>query len=153
MDKSAVEAIVQAHLPGYIEAMGLQGLRIEVSYGRIEDAGATVLTEINYEKATIQIDPAHADHADEAGVLNSLRHELFHIIVAPFDAWEWQIDADYKRDTPEHRRARDIFIHACERTVLNLERLWRGVEAYHHRQDSANPAVNGAVKTPIEAIR
>lgn len=84
MDKSKLQAIVEAALPGYVTLFGLKRWKITLQYGRLGDGNAAECShDLSYSTATIGFDPEK--HADEDQVLANLRHELFHLIHGPFD--------------------------------------------------------------------
>jgi hypothetical protein len=130
VDEPAVTAIVAAHLQRLSAQCGLHQWEISVGYASspANDDGVLRRGEctrlVDYHSAHIELNPFA--FADEAAVLVTLRHELFHIVLAPFDLYTGMVE---DIDLPEvaHgllERARD---HAVERAVAGMERLWTGL--------------------------
>jgi hypothetical protein len=132
MDRSAVAAIVAAHLPRLSAQLGLHHWEISVGYcaepadkdGSLKRGECTRL--VDYHSAHVNLNPEA--FADEAAVLVTLRHELFHIVLAPFDLYSSAVE---RIELPEVavgllERVRD---HAAETAVAGLERMWVGLSA------------------------
>jgi hypothetical protein len=130
LDRSAVERVVLDHLPRLSAQFGLHNWEISVGYAAepAEDDGSLMRGEctrlVDYHSAHISLN--HDAFADELAVLVTLRHELFHIVLAPFDLYTGAVESidlpDVAHDLLE--RVRD---HAVERAVAGLERMWAGV--------------------------
>jgi len=130
VDRSAVERVVSAHLPRLSAQLGLNHWEISVGYaaeppaddGSLKRGECTRL--VDYHSAHISLNSDA--FADEAAVLLTLRHELFHIVLAPFDLYTSAVERielpDIAADLLE--RVRD---HAAERAVAGLERMWVGM--------------------------
>lgn len=123
MDKSEVKRIVEANIDEMMRTLGVQHWSIAVSYEQPEnpDWAASCERHLDYHKAIIKIAPDKAD--SEAGVLNSLRHELLHVVLAPFDLYR---EAMFQliSDRPEADRLDSrMFRFTIEQMVLNLERM------------------------------
>ena len=112
--------------------LGLHQWEISVGYAAepADDDGSLKRGEctrlIDYHSAHISLNPDA--FADDAAVLVTLRHELFHIVLAPFDLYTSAVD---RIELPEVAvelldRVRD---HAIERAVAGLERMWVGLSA------------------------
>lgn len=103
-----VKAIVEPADKLMRDALGLSDWTVTVTYERDEDRMGSCSTMTSYQKATINIDPSHHDDEDE--VLDTLRHELLHIVHDEFTILR----------TEENDR---LHSHAAERTVLRMERM------------------------------
>ncbi len=136
MDQSAVKRLVERDLETLMRAFGVPHWSIRVCYGPIDGADDGCMAQghchrlIDYESATITLDPANLDDEDE--VLKTLRHELMHVVLSPFDLLRsWMLtgpkDADYER-------ALTIANHATEIGVKNLSRMWVCVKEYHEKR-------------------
>lgn len=117
MDSSAVKAIVDREWQGMARAMGLHRWKIRFDYGSLEDA-AECERDLSYYRATIRFDPARA--IDEADVLDSLRHELTHLLLAPFDQYRITMAALIRDDSPESRMEDAAWHYACEHAVISV---------------------------------
>lgn len=123
MDKSACKAIVDANIRRLMWETQTQDWGVTIDYGRtgIDDTIAQVEKQTKYRRATITID--HDEHDDEAHVLNSLRHELLHIVLAPFDRLVTLCEHLIGDDQKMLAAVRACWSDVHETTVGNLERL------------------------------
>jgi hypothetical protein len=130
LDRSAVERVVSEHLPRLRALLGLNQWEVSVGYaaepadvdGSLKRGECARL--VDYHSAHISLNPDA--FADEPAVLVTLRHELFHIVLAPFDLYTSAVE---RIELPEVaadllERVRD---HAAERAVAGLERMWAGL--------------------------
>jgi hypothetical protein len=125
MDKSQVQAVVERELKPLIDRLGLDRWDIKVKYGPIgDDRSGQCSRAVYYDQATISFDPELIE--DEADVLKTLRHELFHIVHSPFDLYSCAVD-NAGLDKPMDDVLDRIWRHACEKTVINLERMFNGL--------------------------
>jgi hypothetical protein len=125
MDKSAVEAIIERELKPLCDRLGLSYWDLDIKYGPIDGSGNGQCARLmDYDRATIEFNPEQLD--DEAHVLKVLRHELFHIIHSPFDLYSCAVDNAGLGKTMDDVLDR-IWRHACEKTVINLERMFNGL--------------------------
>ena len=144
MDQSAVERVVAEHLAQLSAKCGLHQWDIAVSYESRSPDGDGGWTRgectrlVDYHSAHISLNPAA--FADDAGVLLTLRHELFHIVLAPFDLY---VSAVEGIELPEVAAdlLEGIADHATERTVAGLERLWAGLQCPHSAEPAGHPVV------------
>lgn len=123
MDRSAVKAIVDANLRRLRWETQTQEWTVDMEYTRCPGEGATAYVErdLPYRRATIWIDPEKV--RDEASVLNSLRHELLHLVLAPFDTYMLTAQRLLADDATALRVLDGLWVLAVETTVGNLERL------------------------------
>jgi hypothetical protein len=132
MDRSEVKAIVEREAGPLMERLGIGHWRVKVTYdpsgvdqdGHLQDGECTRL--VDYDSAHISLNPESFD--DEEGVIRTLRHELFHIVLSPFDLYCGSVD---KLDIlgPTGVILDRVWNHACERAVINLERMFNGLTA------------------------
>jgi hypothetical protein len=130
MDRSAVKAIVDREIEPMMERLGVPHWQIVVSYDLRDDNGicrtkGRCTRAIDYNKARIEFDPEECE--DEADVLKTLRHELFHIVASPFDLYMQAADQCTKEDSPEEAILDRVFDHAVEKVMINLERMFIGL--------------------------
>lgn len=124
MTATQVKAIVEAHIEKMVRLLGVQAWKIDVLY---EEAGqpnwaASCTRQLPYQMATIRIDPAMAK--DEADVLESLRHELIHVALAPFDAYRDVVTSSIKPDSSMDAAEERSWTLAIESAVLAVERIF-----------------------------
>lgn len=130
MDRSAVAQVVAEHIARLSAQCGLHQWEISIGYHAepADDDGSLKRGEctrlIDYNSAHISLNPDA--FADEAAVLVTLRHELFHIVLAPFDLYTSAVERIELPDVAEELldRVRD---HAIERCVAGLEGVWAGL--------------------------
>jgi hypothetical protein len=145
LDRSECKAIVEREIPGLVRALGIQHWHIEVDYKPLDDAAAECTRHLDYERADIAIDPASV--GDEAYLLKALRHELFHVVIAPMDLFGNCMECGL--DGAEKERVERVWRHAMETTVKALERLWDGTERYWKEKGKAMPTVKGYSRKSI----
>jgi hypothetical protein len=130
MDRSAVERIVIEHLPAISRQLGLGHWAISVGFDQtlgMCDEGVTrgeCSRLIDYQSAHLVFNPGAFEDAE--AVLTTLRHELFHIVLAPFDLYTSAVERLELPDVAEELLAR-ISDHATERCVAALERMHEGL--------------------------
>lgn len=132
MDESRLRALVAAELDALQVALGLSHWEIQVELGPLSrnepDAAGWVSTarcysQPDYDRAKIEVDPALLADADAARKV--LRHELFHVVLSPFDVYRKHAACAIKPRTPADHQEDVVWGHACEQAVLNLERMYR----------------------------
>jgi hypothetical protein len=162
MDRSAVKAIVDKNITPLLKALGLPHWKIRISYdgcpdslSGVEDATADCVRLLDYEQASIRLDPTKLD--DEKEVLFALRHELFHVVASPVDLLSNLLT--YGLSGLELERTERVIQHAIETTIRNLERMWWGCELHWKRKREAGkaspkPKAKGrAVRPKVEASK
>ena len=128
MTKAEARRIVRENMIDMMRALAISAWRIDVSYGPLDsDADSfTTLMSVQmrprYEKAIVRIDPEPFEN--ETDFLTSLRHELIHVLTAPF----WSYDEDIRQMMPPldamQLRALNQFYHdRWEALVLRVERM------------------------------
>lgn len=133
MDRSECKAIVEREIVGLMERLGIPHWRLVITYGPVTNrriaAGHRGLAECirnaPYDRATIVIDPE--EHDDEAEVIKSLRHELMHVVLAPFDLYREFVSSYIDANSTQDHQEDTIFEHCIEQTVINLERMYLGL--------------------------
>jgi hypothetical protein len=132
MDRSAVKRVVDENIEPMMARLGIGHWHVVVSYDLRADNGmcrtkGQCTRAIDYNKAHIELDPEECD--DEADVLKTLRHELFHIVASPFDLYVQAADQCTKEDSPEEAILNRVFDHAVEKVMINMERMFNGLTA------------------------
>ena len=126
MERSEVQKWVNENIDRLVSLFGIQHWRIQVFYEAMssDDAGDLhPLMRVNkkpeYERAAIRINyPALVDFEQ---LEESFKHELMHIVAAPFDT-AWAVIAEMLTD--EQMKVVDrLWTQAEELTVRNLERM------------------------------
>jgi hypothetical protein len=126
MDRSAVEAIVRREIEPLKRQLGISHWKVSAHYDlRADDCctRAQCTTLVDYERVRIDFDPDGMD--DEAEVIETLLHELLHVVLSPFD-----IVVNALRDVLDERTRtilQSIHTHAVEKAVINLERMYLGL--------------------------
>ena len=120
MDQSEVRFIVNEHVKPIRDALQLNDWHIDTEYTALDPGtSARVHMMPRYRRATIQFDPAQI--VDREHVLRCLRHELLHLVLAPFDLYTCAVS----EMLPEQFSKVDnqLFMDAVELVVGNLERV------------------------------
>lgn len=136
MDRSEVKAIVDREIEPMMERLGIPHWRIVVNYdlrpredNDYSPGIGDCTRRIDYTQASIGLDPDGLD--DEDHVLEVLRHELFHVLLSPFDLFERAAaNATRSDDTATAILAR-IWTFVTEQGVINLERMYEGLTKHH----------------------
>lgn len=129
MDRSAVKAIVDREIGPLMGRLGIHHWKVAVVYGPIgDDAGGTVTGQCtrlyDYNSATVALDPGAMEDEDHARRV--LRHELFHVVLSPFDLYAGAVDGAGLGEPLDDVLDR-VWRHSCEKAVINLERMYDGL--------------------------
>jgi len=135
MDRSVVERVVIDHLPHLSRQLGLGSWELSVSYdpglGRGDDSDNTTRGEcsrlVDYQSAHIVLNPDAFD--SEADVLRTLRHELYHVVLAPIDLYSSAVE-QLDSNGPIGDVLGRVLTHSLERCVAALERMYDGLTRY-----------------------
>jgi len=104
-------------------ALWLGAWRITVKYGRLDDGCmAQVHAKVAYQQARITIDPEQ--HETKADVLDSVRHELLHLVCAYFDHAH-DVVAHFVSER-ENAAMHEAMHLASEHSVSHMERFLDG---------------------------
>jgi hypothetical protein len=130
MDKSTLKAMVDREIEPLMRRLGIPHWRVTVSYGLVEGSGLNrrfhgeCNRSVDYNQAHITLDPETLD--DEAHALKVLRHELYHVVLAPFDVYSNAVDAAVGTGTTTNILG-SVWTHAVEQAAINLERMFLGL--------------------------
>lgn len=149
MDRSEVQKVVDREMPGLMERFGIRHWKVTVTYGPIGDDGVCRLQgrctrHVDYNRAHVELDPE--EHDDEADLLGTLRHELYHVVLSPFDLYSQAADVLTPKASAEESMLERVWRHAVEQAAINLERLFLGLTASRladpvdHTPGGPNPA-------------
>ena len=124
MDKSKVKEIVDANILKMMCQLGVQAWKIGVFYEPAGDPNwvASCSRQLPYQSATIRIDPQMAE--SEEDVLDSLRHELIHVLLAPLDAYRDLVTSNIESESPMDTAEDRAWTLAIESCVLAVERIF-----------------------------
>jgi hypothetical protein len=153
MDQSRLEAFVEKHVRGLMQRLGLPHWTIVFYYDLREDNGlahkkAECSRQVNYNRAKIDLDPSEFDEDDPEENLRVLRHELFHVVLSPFDLFYNAAEEMWKDDPVKRGMIETVWHHAQEQAVINLERMHSGLTdeskgTHMGRQRSKPPESSG----------
>lgn len=118
MDTSQAREIVTAALKPMRWRLQLNMWDVDVRYRCLEDGLGTCTPEVKHDTAVIEIDSEEHESSDD--ILNTLRHELIHLMLANLETYRkavGQLVDDKAFDALD-----EFWRHAVERTVLNFER-------------------------------
>jgi hypothetical protein len=97
-------------------------IRIDFVDHSAENLCGTCDRQLPYQIAVITIDPAA--HSSQRDVLDTLRHELIHVMLAPFDSYRALAIANIKPDSPMDKVEEKAWILSVESAVLAIERVF-----------------------------
>lgn len=125
MDHSVCQAFCDKHLTKLAEFLSIGHWRIKIKVGECENPNDTANCSRNssYDIADITIDPRK--FGDDDFLLDTLFHELAHIVLAPFDLHRTYSFQGMERGSAEDKREDFIWASSVEKGVINLERIWR----------------------------
>lgn len=125
MDKSQLESFLRTHLAALMDhvCVGHWTVTARAEPNSDSNLAATCERSIDYEWAIIRMNPELFE--TDAKALDTLFHELAHIILAPFDLYREATTQHIDKGTTAERQDNRLFNHCIEMCVMNLERLWR----------------------------
>ena len=124
MDRSAVKEIVEDNFRRLRWETQTQDWTLEFVYGKCSESEwkGEIVRELPYRKAVITIDPDK--HESVGDVLNTVRHELCHVMLAPFDLYMHSARRALADDASALRMLDGVWVNAVETVVGNLERMF-----------------------------
>ena len=127
MDRSAVKAIVDREIEPMMARLGVPHWRVSVDYGPCSNPNwkASCGRTPDYNQATITIDASLADN--EQDVIDSLEHELFHVLLAPFGLYRDLVTQHVAEGSAEEKQEARLFCFTIEQMVINLKRMRIGL--------------------------
>ena len=122
MEVKAVRKVVEKHALKMMRAIGIPHWKVNIDYARLE---GTTAAQCNLERAKYWIADITIDceaMEDEADVLRCLRHELLHVLAAPFAHYRAVLTAAMDPESDEWQREVELWRFAMEQHVLSLEK-------------------------------
>jgi hypothetical protein len=155
MDRSQVEAIIARESQRIARELRVAHWKIAIAVGPTELGGsysAECSRQLPYETAEITIDPdlAHT----EADVIGSIRHEMMHVVLAPFDML-WEV-LTRGMDDKQRDQAEAVWRFSVEQSVLNLERMYEELTSTHPAKKGIplmKPAKARTAAAPVAASK
>ncbi len=132
IDRSVVLKLIDDNIKDLKTKLGLErwSLKFNCEPSGTDNDGSVSLGScyalIDYEDARIDLNPAAFDDTKHA--LSTLRHELFHILLAPLDLYMEAVD-ELEISEGEKKMLKRIWNHSLEKTILNLQRMYNGLTA------------------------
>jgi hypothetical protein len=131
LDRSAVKAVVDRDIGGLLRDLGIGHWHIRIAYTPAQtsadgiDSKGECTRLVDYNSAAITLNPEAFD--DEAEVVKTLRHELFHVVLSPFDvAWN-AVKKALDEESVLFGVVQSVWTHATEKAAINLERMHHGL--------------------------
>jgi hypothetical protein len=147
MDKSEIRAIVEEHLPHLKQSLGLNHWVINVEYKKLDDdVSGECRARYPYHRADLKLDPAELH--SRAAVLETLRHELLHVVLSPINilmdtAWDLVSGPEAESALKQaYRHANELSVNAVE-YALDVG-LGQTVKAISRRGERTIQRWNGA---------
>lgn len=123
MDQSKVKEIVERESPELIRLMALEQWTFIWKFDhRTEKVYAECDARLDYRRTTISFNPAMMEN--EVDLITSLRHEMFHTVLACYNLYMEAVDELLTDDSPEAKILGRIWTHVIEQGVVNLELMW-----------------------------
>jgi hypothetical protein len=147
LDRSEVKRIVETNLAEMARKLGINHWEIKVVTDLYGDEVSGECTRLlDYESARINLNVDLMD--DEEKLLRILRHELFHIVLSPFDLLD---SALARMDLAADVKAllERIFDNCQEHGVRNLERMWNASQPRVEPEPESEPEPGPA---PTEVV-
>lgn len=156
MDKSALKRFVEAHARDLMRRLGIPHWTVTFDYEMREPAGdfarkAQCVRQVDYNRAVIRLDPEEFDEADRNDAHEYIRHEMFHIVLSPFDIFANVIEELYADDPVKKAMCETIWTHAQEQAVINLERMYQGLIARETPMPVKKGYSKGSISSNIKA--
>lgn len=123
MDRKAVGRIVGREAPKLVKLLWLGHWAIDFVFDPCTDCDAYCERNHRYRTATVAIDPAK--HKDEGAVIDSLEHELLHLVLAPFDDYRCFSLPSYVEGSAEAKREESAWELAVEQCLGNVHRAMK----------------------------
>lgn len=125
MDRSVCEALIDKHAQALLEFLGVSHWRVTIKAGVCQDPDTTAdcTRNIPYDIARIVINPEMIH--DEPFFIDTLFHEITHIVLSPFDVYRHHWTASLEPKSVEDKQEDFVWAYSVEQAVINLERLWR----------------------------
>lgn len=123
LEVSQVRALVEAHMPRMVQQFQLNDWWIYTKYEQLSDVdwrGQVDLGQADYKRATIRFNVLFLDSDED--VLRVLRHELLHLLLAPFEIYDDVVYQYVHEDAVATKVRSRMRTHALEMIVGNLER-------------------------------
>lgn len=130
MDTSTVRAIVGREIEPLLRRLGVPHWHVRVVYRPEGPDDRQILRRgecdrfVDYNHATISMNPEAFE--TEEDVLDTLRHEVFHIVLASFDVFLHAVMAAVECEA-QRRTLRSVWTHAAEQGVVALGRMYFGM--------------------------
>ncbi len=125
MDRSVAQRIIARETGPLMALLGIGHWRIVTTMDLADDHTlGQCETLIDYNRATIAFNPAL--FSDEKSLLKTIRHELFHVVLSPFDLFMETIN-QIEALEPLRPALTRLWTHAQEMGVVNLERMFHGL--------------------------
>lgn len=133
MERKDAKKIIDRELVPLMERLGIPHWKVVITLGPIEQrpecsniiGWCVRYPDYNQAEITINFD----DIEDETMLMRTLVHELFHIVISPFDVYRDTITQHIEPDSHEGRSECRLFTYVVEQTIINLERMYRGLSS------------------------
>lgn len=126
MTSADIEAIISAIAPDMAQDLGLEPWRVNFSSGATAQPHWVADSTINspYQRAGLRFE--NRKHNTREEVIDSVRHELVHVVLAEMTHYREVVRATLRDNTSEDAMERRVWTFALERTTYNVERALDG---------------------------
>ncbi|HEX2864271.1 MAG TPA: hypothetical protein VHN99_06860 [Deinococcales bacterium] len=132
MTTGEILALVERHQGAFKDALHLSHWHLVLDFDERDppkaDRAAEVEIQPDYDKATIRFYTQTLAGANERQVLHALRHELLHVVLAPYDVMEDAARAALHGKKAALRAFDRTAFYAREQAVICLQRILGDIE-------------------------
>lgn len=118
MDKSEMRRVLNDALRPMRTALSLNEWFVNLRVTHLDKSCAQCLADPDYSRATLSFDVEDFD--GEKDLLESLLHELLHVMISEFEVYRKAVRPLVDSDAG-WAAIEEVYIHACEVTVRRLE--------------------------------
>lgn len=124
MTRKQLKQLLDDNLEIYKEKVGVVHWDVGIELTELPcDFEAEVRRQEDYRTAHIRFDPSKLCKKSETYVLNILRHELIHLLLAPFDVYGSIVETFIRNYDDVKAADLRAYTHAQEQAVWNIEKL------------------------------
>ena len=121
LDLSVIKETVDKNINRLIKEFGLSSWRIDVVYTTLNGLRAEIEIGVlgSYERAEIRFDIMSFTTVEQ--IVETLQHELLHIVIFPFEQYSRTIDEVIPKNVKTLDQ--ELWRHQSEQMIRNLEKL------------------------------
>jgi hypothetical protein len=154
MDRDTLRQFVVDNIDSMTRPLGISHWKIDVLFDlRCPDGDYVTKAECNrkpsYDRALINLNAGEIE--DEEDARKVLLHELFHVVLSPFDLCRNAGESHWRDDPIKSEMMQEIWTFCVEQAVINLERMHRGLTTNTETQPMGRQKAKAETTTPKAA--